>query len=147
MPTRRYEGLISCGLVQPLDTVPFHDLEKAPVLRRLMAGRTVLPETKRHIAVHEIRNAAWEDRDYCAPHWHECPEVNLLLSWEQLAFRIVLGDEIYTVEAPATIYIRPRLIHSANVIGGTGFFIAIVENSEYTSTFADPATTNAGPET
>ncbi len=135
--TRRYEGLISRGIVQPLDAVRFHDFTRAPVARRLMAGASVLPEAKQHIAIHEIRNVASEDRSYCEPHQHACGEVNLLLSWERLVFRILLGDELYTVEAPATIYIRPGLLHSANVIEGTGFYIAILGTDDYASTFTD----------
>ncbi|AUX44865.1 uncharacterized protein SOCE26_063350 [Sorangium cellulosum] len=136
MTTRRYQRLISSGLVQPLDAVRFHGGE-APLVRRLMAGAAVLPQANHHIAVHEIRGAAREERGYCDPHRHDCAELNLLLSWDRLLFRVALGDEVYTVEAPATIYIPPRLLHSANVVEGTGFYIAMLGNSDYESTFME----------
>jgi len=100
MQTAKHENLITRGLVQPLDTVRFHNLAAAPLVRRLMAGADVLPQANQHIAVHEIRGASWAHRDYCAPHQHEVAEVNLLLSWERLVFSILLGEETYTVEAP-----------------------------------------------
>ncbi len=147
MSLRRYDKLISSGLVQPLDSVRFHAMAEAPLLRRLMAGAAVVPEANHHIAVHEIRNAAAEDRSYCEPHRHTCAEMNLLLSWEHLSFRITLGDEVYTVKAPATIYIPPGLAHSANVIAGSGFYIAILGTSSYESSLIAPASADAaGPE-
>lgn len=101
-----------------------------------MAGGSVLPGANHHIAVHEFSATAPEERSYCEPHQHECGEINLLLSWDRLVFRISLGDEIYTVRAPATIYIPARVLHSANVIEGTGFLVAILGNGNYASTFA-----------
>ncbi|HZI12471.1 MAG TPA: hypothetical protein VE153_18960 [Myxococcus sp.] len=139
MQTAKHENLITRGLVQPLDTVRFHNLAAAPLVRRLMAGADVLPQANQHIAVHEIRGASWAHRGCCAPHQHEVAEANLLLSWERLVFSILLGEETYAVEAPATIYIPPRLLHSANVLEGSGFFIAMLGSGDYNSTFAGPS--------
>jgi hypothetical protein len=140
MPAKQHQNLITSGLVQPLDTVRFHTQANTPLVRRLMSGAAVLPQAQQHIAVHEIRGAESEVRGYCEPHQHECAETNLLLSWERLVFRITLGDEVHIVEAPATIYIPPGLLHSANVMEGSGFFIAILGRSDYESTFADRGT-------
>lgn len=122
--------------MQPLEEVIFHRAAPAPLIRRLMAGGSVLPSANHHIAVHEFRAAAKEQRSYCEPHQHECAEINLLLSWDELVFRMSLGDEIYTVRAPATVFIPARMLHSANVIEGTGFLVAILGNQNYASTFA-----------
>lgn len=139
MFSSQYKDLISSGVVQPLEEVVYHRAAPAPLIRRLMAGGSVLPDANHHIAVHEFSAAAPQERSYCEPHQHECGEINLLLSWEQLVFRISLGDEIYTVRAPATVYIPARVLHSANVIEGTGFLIAILANGNYASTFASGA--------
>lgn len=119
----------------------FHDV--APVSRRLMAGLDVHPEARLHIAVHEIRDLGFEDRHYCEPHRHTCMEVNLLLSSSELVFRITLENEEYRVEAPATIYIPPYLLHSANVLEGSGFFVAILGNPDYKASVV----TNNSPDT
>ena len=57
--------------------------------------------------------------------------VNILLSLDRLVYEITLGDEVYEVEAPASIYIPAGLVHSANVIEGSGFFVAIIETADY----------------
>jgi hypothetical protein len=40
------------------------------------------------------------------------------------------------VEAPATIYIPAGLVHSSNVVEGSGFFIALVETADYSASVA-----------
>ncbi len=132
----RYQSLISSGVVQPLHFVPFHG--RAPLQRRLMAGSEIHPEANLHIAVHEIRDLHKQDRNYCETHRHTCAELNLLVSFDRLTFRITLDDEIYIQQAPATIFIPPGVLHSANAIEGSGFFIAILACKDYETTFSEP---------
>lgn len=127
----KYSALISTGLVQPLHHVPFHSNGTAPLTRRLMAGTDVLPQVKKHLVAHELRQVSAEFRSYCEPHAHDCMEINILLSMSRLVYEIRLADEVYIVEAPATIYIPAGLIHSANVIEGTGFFLAMLDTANY----------------
>lgn len=131
----KYKSLISPGLVQSLSLLSHH--QAAPFTRRLMAGGDIHSVADCHVAVHEIRDLDKQDRDYCEPHRHSCGELNLLLSFGHLRFRITLGDEIYFLEAPASIFIPPGLLHSANAIEGSGFFVAIVDSSDYESSFAE----------
>lgn len=128
----QYESLISPGVIQPLEQMPFH--RQADLTRRLMAGALVHADAGLHVAVHEIGGLSPLDRDYCVPHRHTCHELNLLLSFDKLVFRFTLGDESYVVHAPATVSIPPGLLHSANVVEGRGFFIAILPTADYRST-------------
>lgn len=125
----KHQSLISTGIVQPLQSMPFHD--EAPILRRLMSGKNLHSEADKHIAIHEISHLQPQDRSYCQPHYHNCNEFNLILSFEKLVFRITLGDETYIVNAPASIFIPRGLSHSANVIEGQGFFITIIDCNTY----------------
>ncbi len=129
--SRVHAGLISRGEVSPLKDVPFHGASDAPITRRVLAGGDLFPEAEKRVVAHEMRAVSAASRDYCEPHVHDCPEINILLSLDHLVYEITLGDESYVVEAPASIYIPAGLTHSANVIEGSGFFIAIIETADY----------------
>jgi DNA-binding transcriptional ArsR family regulator len=124
-------ALISRGRLEALHFVPFHANGAAPVSRRVLAGAGVHETIGKHIVSHEIRDVPAERRSYCEPHVHDCDEINILLSDSHLSYEIRLGEEVFVVNAPATIHIPAGVIHSANVIEGTGFFIAIVDTDNY----------------
>ena len=126
-----HAALISPGLGQALHHVPFHGSGVAPLCRRVLAGPDVHPQIQKRIVAHEIRDVCAGRRSYCEPHVHDCPEINILLSFTRLVYEIRLGDEVYLVEAPATIYIPAGLVHSANVVEGSGFFVALVQTANY----------------
>ncbi|MET0386791.1 MAG: homocitrate synthase [Polyangiales bacterium] len=128
---RSHAGLISLGEVSALKDVPFHGADHAPLLRRVLTGGAVHPQAEKRIVAHELRAVSAEKRAYCEPHVHDCPEINLLLTLDRLVYEITLGSEVFIVEAPASIYIPAGLVHSANVIEGSGFFIAIIETADY----------------
>jgi hypothetical protein len=124
-------GLISQGRLEALSFVPFHANGEAPLSRRVLAGAGVHEAIGKHIVCHEIRDVPGERRSYSEPHVHDCDEINILLSDSHLSYEIQLGDEVFVVTAPATIHIPAGVVHSANVIEGSGFFIAIVETANY----------------
>jgi hypothetical protein len=123
--------LISAGVVSPLATVPFHGNGAAPISRRVLAGDGIHEELGQRVVAHEVVEVGAASRHYCEPHVHDCAELNLLLSTSRLVYEIRLGDDVYEVEAPASIYIPAGLRHSANVISGSGFFIAMVDTADY----------------
>jgi len=123
--------LISAGLVSPLEAVPFHGNGVAPLSRRVLAGGGVHEELGRRVVAHELIEVGTAPRRYCEPHVHDCAELNLLLSTSRLVYEIRLGHDVYEVEAPASIYIPAGLLHSANVISGSGFFIAMIDTPDY----------------
>ena len=143
----KYRSLISPGLVQALDHVPFHNGGMAPLLRRVLTGDGVHPQAEKCIVVHEIQDVSADRRTYCCLHVHQCPEINVLLTLTHLTYEIALGDEVFLVRAPASIYIPAGLAHSANVVEGSGFFVALIEASEYAATAPNvdnPALHHAG---
>jgi hypothetical protein len=128
--TRHHEHLISKGEIHPLQHIPFH--EGGPFVRWQMAGRGVHDDAPFHVAVHDVSHGvAHQDRSYCELHEHAFPELNVLLSPGRLVYRIQLGDEVYDVAAPASILIPPNLPHSANLLAGAGYFIALLACSTY----------------
>jgi len=128
----RYAELIWSGVLEGLGQVPFHNGAEAPLKRRVLSGPSLHERSKR-IVVHELKDVRPEQRSYCAPHFHDFAEVNLLLSASRLKYEIRLGDETYLVEAPASIHIPAGLLHSANVFEGSGFFIALMDTAHYSA--------------
>lgn len=129
----KYAGLICSGVVEGLGQVPFHNGAEAPVTRRVLSGPSLHEGLNRRVVVHELKDVRPEQRSYCASHFHDFAEVNLLLSPSRLKYEIRLGQEIYLVEAPASIHIPVGLVHAANVFEGSGFFIAMMDTATYSA--------------
>lgn len=123
-PVRRHGHLISPGMVSGLETIPFHD--QGPLTRWLMSGAEVHPDAGTHVAVHRMDAVREASRDYCDVHVHTVAELNLFLPVTELTYDVVLGEEAYEIEGPASVFIPAGLPHSANVRSGTGFFVAII---------------------
>lgn len=130
-PLSSARDLISRGRIEPLHFVPFHANGSAPVSRRVLTGAGLHEAAGKHIVYHEIRDVPPALRSYCEPHVHDCDEINILMSDSQLSYQIRLGDDTFVVNAPATIRIPAGVVHSANVIAGTGYYIAIVDTTNY----------------
>jgi len=128
----QHAHLIQSGVLESLEQIPFHNRSIVPLVRRLFAGTSAPSSIEgKHVVVHTLTDLEPGSRDYCEPHSHECDEINLILSTSSLVYDIVLGDERYEVEAPACIHIPAGLLHSANVIRGTGHFIALLDTEDY----------------
>jgi hypothetical protein len=127
--------LIAPGLLRELKDIPYHD--EGPLTRWLMSGADIHPESLTHVAVHRVSDVQPESRAYCDVHQHTVAELNLILPITSLTYEIVLDDERYEVEGPASVYIPPAVPHSANVKAGTGFFVAILLGvQDYSDAFA-----------
>jgi len=120
----KYSHLIHVGKNQPLDTIPFHNDIRS--IDRIAWERFPV-----HLAVHHINGIDRMPERYVEAHTHEEPEVNIIMSDGELVYEIGLGDETYTVTAPAAIWIPPGLSHSANVIRGSGYFACMILKNSY----------------
>jgi hypothetical protein len=76
-----------------------------------------------------IHDAPQGKRKYSPPHKHDFPELNILVGRADdpgsLVYEILIGDERREVTSPATILIPPHVLHSANIVRGTGVYIAV----------------------
>lgn len=116
----RTDGAFVCqNVVSPLSSVLAHrDVE---CIRRLFAAGFPV-----YLAIHEVRDAAPRQRDYTEPHAHEEAEINIIIPGpEGLVYEIQIGEDVFHVSESASIYVPPNVRHSANVIRGSGHFIAM----------------------
>lgn len=104
---KQYGKFIKKGINEPLSKVPFHG--KAPIKRRSMLSKELIPESDTHIAVHFVKSNSKKLPDYSKLHQHNYDEINLILSEDdKLMYQIQLGDENYRVSSPSTIFIPKR---------------------------------------
>lgn len=125
MKSKNYAHLIHSGLSIPLDVLPFH-------ANISCIKRTAWPSFPYHLAIHQINCGTETIADYCKPHHHNAPEINIIIGKaNKLVYRFVLGNETYTVKAPSAIWIPSGLQHSANVIKGDGIFLCVLLSDKY----------------
>lgn len=103
----------------PLSNVPFHENTES-ITRWFATGFPV------HLAVHEVSPVIAPPVEYTQPHIHDdTHEVNIIISQHLLLYKIQVGDELYTVSNNASIWIPRGVVHAANVLQGSGYFITL----------------------
>ena len=124
------------GRIEPLADVPLH--RDGPLTRWLMASASLDGQLRHHIAIHEFSGVTPANRSYCDLHVHDYDEIDVFHSTAGGGLRVAvqLGDETIEVEAPSTVFIPAGTPHAANVIAGTGFMIAILEDGHFRATRA-----------
>lgn len=127
----KHEHLIHRGVIKSLDSVAFH--HEAPLTRyELLQKDAVNGDGGFRVVTHIINELPNVIPSYCELHWHEFDEINLILSENNsLKYKIQLDDEVYEVEAPATVYIPKGVKHAAEVISGKGVYVAITFTKDY----------------
>ncbi|MCY1042402.1 hypothetical protein OV208_13850 [Corallococcus sp. bb12-1] len=117
---QREDGSVVCpNIVSPLSTVAAH--KDIDCIERFFAAGFPL-----HLAVHKVHDAEPLQRDYTELHAHPQPELNVIIpDASGLEYEIQLGEERYRVCEPTSIWVPPHVPHSANVIRGSGYFVAV----------------------
>lgn len=129
IPGRPRRAVIVRGHEEPLGAMPFHS--DGPLRRWRMAGGDPHAALPVFVALHEFASVEAGSRSYCEPHVHDFDEINVLYTSSSLQVDLRLGDEVVTVDAPATVYIPAGLPHSANVRSGEGVLVAVLLSGEY----------------
>jgi cupin superfamily acireductone dioxygenase involved in methionine salvage len=102
----------------PLSTVPHHsDVEG---IERYFSE--VFPV---HMAVHDFNRKDSILEKYTSLHQHDVAEINIILGSDDVQYRIGLEDEEFIVGRNTGIWIPAGIRHSANLITGIGYYIAI----------------------
>ncbi len=114
-----FESLIFNMEKAPLSSVPFHFNSES-------IERFFSKDFPVHFAIHEVLDVDSAPPEYTEVHVHEDHhEMNAIISRNCLEYKIVLGDKTYQVNSNSSIWIPAGMPHSANVIKGDGFFIAM----------------------
>ena len=128
-----YRKFITKGINESFSKVPFHN--NAPIKRILMLGKNQIPNSNTHVAVHFVDTNGKDIPEYSQPHKHNVDEINLILSDNgKLKYEIHLGNEVYKVSSPSTVFIPKGVNHCAKVISGKGIFVCIILSNKYKTT-------------
>jgi quercetin dioxygenase-like cupin family protein len=112
-------SLIHTMNADDLANVPFH--QNTPGVTRFIA-----PFFPHHLAVHEVGPVNDPPAEYTFLHRHDDhDEINIIISTGKLVYKIQLGNDEYIVQNNASIWIPRGMLHSANVVEGSGYFIAV----------------------
>lgn len=102
----------------PLSTVPYHsDVEG---IERYFSD--LFPV---HMAIHEVDRQHQVEANYTSLHKHDVAEINIIVGNSELQYKIGLEDEEFVVGPNTGIWIPAGVRHSANLIKGEGYYIAI----------------------
>jgi len=113
------QALLFSMLPVPLSNVPFHNNTAA--ITRFFAANFPL-----HLAVHQVSPVLTPPLEYTQPHLHDdSDEINIIISSQKLVYKILLDTDEYTVSNNAAIWIPRGILHAANVLKGSGYFITI----------------------
>ena len=120
MPDKRVTEPMICNMLPAaLSEVPFHKNTRS--ITRLFAEDFPV-----HLAIHEVSAVTEAPASYTEPHMHaDSDEINIIVSANTLWYKIQLGATEYIVQNNAAIWIPRGLIHSANVLHGSGYFITL----------------------
>ncbi len=81
-----------------------------------------------HLAVHRVDIDSENNSNYATEHFHDDElEINILIpdKGSNLEYLYVLGDDEMQIEGHNSIYIEPKVKHSAKAIRGKGYFVCI----------------------
>jgi hypothetical protein len=85
-----------------------------------------------HLAIHSVDCLDLEDKRYVEPHYHDHPEINIILPFkEELIYEIQIEGETHIIKKPSAIWIPQKMLHAANLRKGKGFFICIILTDKY----------------
>ena len=113
------QSLLFKMLPIPLSNVPFHENTKS--ITRYFAENFPV-----HLAVHEVSPVMKPPIEYTQPHLHnDTDEINIIISQQSLLYKIRLGDNEYEVGNNSCIWIPRGMMHAANVLKGSGYFITL----------------------
>jgi cupin superfamily acireductone dioxygenase involved in methionine salvage len=116
---KQNQQLIHHNVPTPLSTIAYH--HDVACIERFFSNTFPM-----HLAIHKVTDAA-DVATYTDPHWHDVPEINIIISDEagDLVYEVLLGDETFQVVSNATIWIPAGMTHATNVRAGSGYYIAI----------------------
>ena len=127
-----YKKFIKKGVNERISKIPFHNY--APIKRLSMQSKKRFPNSNTHVAEDFVKGNHKKISEYSLLHKHKADEINLIISENsKLKYEIQLGDEVYKVSSPSTVFIPKGVKHKAKLISGKGVFVCIILSGKYTS--------------
>ena len=127
---------------RPTSEIPFHN-DSAPGVRRVFLEKKLLPETDAYVIVRTAADVRPDQPQYIDFHAHNVSSIYLFMgegdNLEGLRAEVMLGDETFVIDSPATVYIPKGVPHSSRLIEGSGHFGHIVLSGDYRESLLGPS--------
>jgi len=128
----RYKNLI----VKPFDwkdrDLDFHSMGQLAELGPLISflNREMVEGADLNIFVHHIEVKGDTGPNYVDVHTHDVSQAYVFPE-PGLTFEVILGEETYTADSPATVFIPPGLKHNLKILKGKGIEVCILRKGWY----------------
>ncbi len=128
----KYERLI----VKPVEwkdrDLAFHSTAGLGELGPLVAflNREMADGADLNIFVHYIEVEGGTGPDYVEVHTHDVSQA-YVFPQAGLQFEVILGEETYQADSPATVFIPPGLAHNLKILSGKGIEVCILRKGYY----------------
>ena len=131
---KKYEKLITRGEIRKSSEIKCH-LDSAPGLRYLYLDQSKIIESSLYIVVRVVKNVQENQPEYIEPHIHNCDSAYSFIGDNDdltgLKAEVVIENEKYHIESPASVFVPKGLKHYYRLIGGTGKYISFVTSGDY----------------
>lgn len=123
-------------IVKPFDwedrDLVFHSSTGLGELGPLIAflNREMVDGADLNVFVHHIEVKGEEGPDYVDVHTHDVSQAYVFPE-PGLHFEVILGDETYVADSPATVFIPPGMKHNLKILSGKGIEVCILRKSYY----------------
>lgn len=118
-----------------------HHHDNAPGRRFVFLDREKCPLSSIYTIVRHARDIPPGQQAYVEPHTHRCDSEFMFIGDNHdmtgLTATVLLGNDEFTVESPAAVFIPKGMRHSVRLTAGSGKFINIVCHADYNSSLAD----------
>ena len=112
-----------------------------PGERYLMIDDRVVPDARQYCIVRRIPIAADHGPGHVDAHRHSVDSLFLFVGngseLDGLEVEVRIGDRLFLVSSPASVFIPSGLVHSYRIVRGDGFFINHVLEGDYNSSLLD----------
>ncbi|AIF83594.1 hypothetical protein NTE_01531 [Candidatus Nitrososphaera evergladensis SR1] len=105
--------------------------------RYVFVDSKLVPAANFYTIVRVVKNVKEDKISHVDIHKHDCDSAFIFLgdspNFEGLTCEVMLDDETFTVQSPATVYIPAGVMHTYRFISGSGMYWNIVLSGDYNS--------------
>jgi len=122
---RELDKLINIPKVIPASELKYHT--DGPGLRYVMVDERFVPDSRQYCIVRKIGLVKGVIAPHVDAHRHDCDSLFMFIGAHEnltgLAVEVQLGDEIFPIKSPSSVFIPAGIEHSYRVIAGEGIYV------------------------
>jgi 2-isopropylmalate synthase len=109
-------------------------------VRHVFIDKKLIPQANFYTIVRVVKDVKEDPVSHVDVHKHDCDSAFIFLgdspNFEGLTCEVMLDDETFTIQSPATVYIPAGVMHTYRFISGSGMYWNIVLAGDYNKTIS-----------